>query len=192
MNLDEMIKEFRRPFSHDDINFKIQTVGNKACLCVAYVDARLVQERLNSVTGGMWTNTNREIFGPDKNGQMSLLAVEATITVSVERKNVNGEMTFIEQSHSDVGSLDNVNENAHGLKAVYSDAFKRAAVHFGIAQSLYTLPTMFLQKESAAIKINPKGKPTITGQGKAELMTKYLNDVERIEKEFGKIYETSN
>lgn len=189
MNIEEMIKEFRRPFSPDDVNYKIQTVGQKACLCVAYVDARHVQERLNKVTGGTWSNTNREIFGPDEKGQMSLLAVEATITVNYEIFNPNNELSYIPISHSDVGSLDNVNENAHGLKAVYSDAFKRAAVHFGIAQSLYTLPTMFVNKGTDEVR-EKNGKPVgLTSKGNAKLSTVYLNEMERLQKEFGPMYD---
>jgi hypothetical protein len=187
VNIESMIKEFRRPFSPDDVNYKIQTVGQKACLCVAYVDARHVQERLNKVTGGKWSNTNREIFGPNTDNRMELLAVEATISINLTYENPLEQDIHI--SHSDVGSLDNVNENAHGLKAVYSDAFKRAAVHFGIAQSLYTLPTMFLTKGTDEVK-EYNGKPNgITKKGHEILKAKYLAAMPNIIKQFGEIYD---
>lgn len=180
MKIDEMIKEFRRPFSSTSVKYKIQTVGQKACLCVAYVDARLVQERLNNITGGTWSNTNREIFGPDSDGKMGILAVEATISVYIEESII---------SHSDVGSLDNVNEDQHGLKALYSDAFKRAAVHFGIAQSLYSLPVMFLSKNTSEVREKEGKVVGISREGEDILKIKYQTELKRLIKEFGPVYD---
>lgn len=139
MEIKEVIKDLRRPFKPAEVNYKIQTVGTKAALCVAYVDARHVQERLNAVCGGLWENEFREVIVSEE-----LRAVECRLSLLITEP---GGIGYTKVSHSDVGSFDNVNEDQHGLKAVYSDAFKRAAVHFGVAVCLYSHPTSFLDFE---------------------------------------------
>lgn len=61
MSLKEAIPELRRPFTPEAVKFKIQSfLGTrdnqppKGVLCVAHLDARLVQERLNSVVPAEW------------------------------------------------------------------------------------------------------------------------------------------
>lgn len=61
MSLKEAIPELRRPFTPEAVKFKIQSfLGGKnnqplkGVLCVAHLDARLVQERLNSVVPDEW------------------------------------------------------------------------------------------------------------------------------------------
>lgn len=169
----EQLEKLRRPFIADDVEFKIQTTFNneQGALAVAYVDARHVQERLNKMFKGEWSNTFREVYEDKVEENLvvkKLVAVECTITIQ-------------QYSHSDVGSFDNVNEKSHGLKAVYSDAFKRAAVHFGLAVSLYSLPTMFLSKDDGDIRYNKRsGKANgVTDKGEAKLRgiyQKWLDD----------------
>lgn len=181
MELEKIIKELRRPFHPNQVEYKIQTVGAKAALCVAYVDARHVQERLNAVCGGLWNNAFREVIVNNE-----LKAVECAITVFVSTDDPIGIR------HADVGSFDNVNEEHHGLKAVYSDAFKRAAVHFGVAVSLYSHPQSFIVLDKKdLLRWNRAGKVVgITDAGEKVLRleyTKWLKD-EGV-KVFGKPYE---
>lgn len=170
--MDQRFKELRRPFRTEDVEFKVQTISKdkNSALCVTYVDARHVQERFNDLFEGQWSNEFREIYiGND------LKAVEAKITIG-------------DVYHCDVGSFDNVNEKFHGLKAVYSDAFKRAAVHFGIAVSLYSLPTMFLNKDQLYINRNGEIKG-IGKDGEKALRSKYANWLEQEgEDTFGEAY----
>lgn len=177
MELDKL----RRPFPADDVKYKIQTVfnQNKGAVAVAYVDARHVQERLNNFAKGEWSNKFREVYQERVEGGNhvvnEIVAVECTITIQ-------------QYSHSDVGSFDNVNEKSHGLKAVYSDAFKRAAVHFGVAVSLYDLPTMFLNGDDGEIKYNKSsGKPVgVEKKGETKLRSVYQTWLEEIgEDKFG-------
>lgn len=165
-----ILSELRRPFLSADTEFKIQSLAkNGSALCVAYVDARHVQERLNSVCAefnATWNNGFREIYEKDE-----LKAVECTITIVQQ---------LVTTYHADVGSLDNVNEKFHGLKALYSDAFKRAAVHHGVAVSLYGLPQMWLKPDM----LNGR---YITYDGEAHLrdiVIKYLKSEDTI-KRFG-------
>jgi hypothetical protein len=142
---------------------------------VAYVDARHVQERLNKVCGGRWDNKYREVIVKHE-----IVAVEATIEIEAPDRKQNNE--WYDYSHSDVGSFDNVNQQSHGLKAVYSDAFKRAAVHFGIAVSLYSHPTSFLMLDKKDMfvpywkddKRKDRKVPTgISEKGEAKLRESY-------------------
>ena len=153
----EIINQLRRPFPPEEVHYKIQTVGAKSCLCVAYVDARNVAERLNFVIDdGEWSTHYETVTLEGISGVICELTIPGLGT------------------RSDIGSFDNVNADAHGLKAVYSDAFKRAGVHFGIAVSLYSHPTSFLSKDSKGIRKNSQGKPAgITDDGQDELRQTY-------------------
>lgn len=163
--MENIVKELRRPFFPNDVQYKIQTVGAKACLCVAYVDARHVQERLNSVCAGKWSNRYREVYENEK-----LKAIEATVSVVLYDPATTNSLVL---EHADVGSFDNVNEESHGLKAVYSDAFKRAAVHFGIAVSLYSHPTSFLDKGSEFCRMKGDKPVGINNKGQEKLRATY-------------------
>ena len=85
-----------------------------------YITARQVQDRLDKVLGpGHWSTRYRLI---DPNGP----AVECTLTI-------------FGVSKADIGYSNNpdAEHETEPLKAAYSDAFKRAAVHFGIGRFLY-------------------------------------------------------
>lgn len=113
----EQIAELRRPFRADQTKWKIQTQPKGEGLegwgvVVAYLDARDVAERLDAVIGGEW-HDEYSPFGK---------ALECSLTVcGVTRR--------------DVGEADSPKE-------LYSDAFKRAAVKFGVGAFLYRMPTI--------------------------------------------------
>lgn len=116
----EILKELAEPFPANKISIKVQTKPNEKgnALCVAYIDARDVMERLDQVVGGEWSDDYR--LAPSG-------GLECALTVmGVTRR--------------DVGDDKNDNETE---KAGYSDAFKRAAVKFGIGRFLYDLPKMY-------------------------------------------------
>jgi hypothetical protein len=182
----EVLKELKRPFHSSKTEFKVasNTRGSSA-LCVAYVDARHVQERLNDVCEGWWSNTFREIYEDqsflienanagivtDKSviGQR-LKAVEATITIAVWEEGHENKI-----SHADIGAPDNMNEDfSHGFKALFSDAFKRAGVHFGIAAPFYYLPKMWLEKNDTNFKMNGDKPGYMKPAGEAVLNEQYV------------------
>src|SRR4051812_11832168 len=53
-SLDEALLHLRRPFAPAAVKFKLQSTWGSGGLVVAYIDARLVVERLNAVVGGRW------------------------------------------------------------------------------------------------------------------------------------------
>jgi hypothetical protein len=84
-----------------------------------YITARQVMDRLDTVIGpGNWATTFRVL-------DLDTCAVECTISVFGVYK-------------ADVGFPNNPEHpEQEALKSAYSDAFKRAAVHFGIGRFLY-------------------------------------------------------
>lgn len=118
-SLAEALPHLRRPFSPAAVKYKIQTnpktpEGN--ALIVAFIDARLVAERLNAVCPDGWSDEYVAVPG----GMMCRL-------------------TVLGQTRCDVGWSKGTG-NDMDLKSLYSDAFKRAAVKFGIGVSIYALP----------------------------------------------------
>lgn len=104
----------RRPFTPAAVKFKVQAEWEKGALIVAYIDARLVVERLNKIIPHLWWDEYEPL------GTKHLIC----------RLTVDGI------TRQDVGE-------GVG-KGLYSDALKRAAVKFGVGVSLYAIPKMIL------------------------------------------------
>jgi hypothetical protein len=119
-------RHLRRPFTPAAVRFKVQATWPKdkptGGLIVAYIDARLVTERLNLVVPHLW----HDAYRPVGQGQMWC------------------DLTIDGITRSDVGE-------GQG-KALVSDSFKRAGVRFGIGVSLYAIPKMMLDVQSGAMK----------------------------------------
>ena len=97
--------------------------GKKIANMLCYVDARYVQDKLDEIVGvGNWSAEFIEIKR----------ALFCRITISYLRD--NGDIGIV--SKMDCGTESNVEKE----KGEASDAFKRAAVHFGIGRDLYSLP----------------------------------------------------
>ncbi len=111
--LREAAPHLRRPFSPEAVKFR--PVGGG--LIVAYLDARLVIERLNAVIPDEWSTR----FEPYPGGKQ----IECFLTIQGLRR-------------SDVGTIGQGSQ-VDPIKAGYSDALKRAGVHFGIGVSIYAL-----------------------------------------------------
>lgn len=133
---------FRRPFSENAVRWKVQATwpkgGPTGALIVPYIDARLVIERLNLIIPDRWTDDYKE------NG--------ATLWCMLTVDGV---------THRDLGE-------GYVGKGLVSDAFKRAAVKFGIGVSLYAMTKITLNKaDGLADAQGPKG-PTLKMTGKGE------------------------
>jgi hypothetical protein len=154
-SLRDAIPQLRRPFTPEAIRFKVQTVfkGNSGCLVVAYIDARLVSDRLNSVCPDAWSAAYDRIDGSPK------LMICRLRVFDVIRQ--------------DVG------ESPKGLsKDLFSDSLKRAAVHFGVGVSVYALPqiTLLMRDSRGRLEERPsKNGPTLvlTEKGHAGLRGGY-------------------
>lgn len=115
----------RRPFTPEAVRFKVQT----GTLAVAYIDARLVVERLNMVCPHLWHDS----YEQSAKGMVCHLTVDG--------------ITRTDYGDGYVG------------KGLFSDALKRAAVKFGVGVSLYSIPSTWLDKQHVSDKgvINAAG-----------------------------------
>ena len=127
----------------------------------AFLNAQSVVQRLNHVVPGRW----RQEFTPVApellaGGQKRLyLACRLIITLPTETGGVDVDAVYEDIGEMDSGSL-------AGLKALYSDARKRAAVAAGIGAYLYTA----LAPVVLAIGPNDRQVQAIRRQGKSDLL----------------------
>jgi hypothetical protein len=127
------------PFEMDEVKFKPQTVKGNRALVVAYVDARVIQDRLDDVLGvDGWQD---ECTPLDDGSVMCRLQLRFGNTWIVK---------------CDVGSPSEQPDGGDRLKAAFSDAFKRAAVKFGLARYLYRLEPMWVDYDPVKKKLLSK------------------------------------
>ena len=129
----------RRPFAPGAIGFRAMTKVTfngepyAGAQVAAFLGAQSVVQRLNTVVPGRW----RQQFQPvpaeliPAGTKRSYLACRLIITLPVEDGGPE-----LEAIYEDVGEIDS--GSFAGLKALYSDARKRAAVAAGIGAYLYT------------------------------------------------------
>jgi hypothetical protein len=116
----------RRPFTPQAVKFKVQATWDGGALVVPYIDARLVYERLNMVIPHLWEDEYESIGG-------GLMWCHLTIDGITRR---------------DIGEGEG--------KGLISDAVKRAAVHFGIAVSLYAMTKLRVRLEDGHLATNKR------------------------------------
>lgn len=136
-----ILRELRRPFPPEAVNWKIQAnpkSPDKSALCVAFIDSRLVSERLNAVCPDEWEDT---YHGIAHSGD--------------EAKAVRCRLKVAGMVREDVGLLPPGVDEVR-IKGGYSDAFKRAAVKFGIGVSIYAVPQQWIGS-GEGLKSWPKG-----------------------------------
>ncbi len=109
-------------FEPGEIKWKAQTVNGNRALAVAFVDARVIQDRLDETLGVMGWQDSYECL-PDG-------AVVCSLRIRL------GEEWITKM---DVGSPSEQPDEGDRRKAAFSDALKRAAVKFGVGRFLYRL-----------------------------------------------------
>jgi hypothetical protein len=110
------------PFDLGEVKFKPQTVSGNRALAVPFVDARVIQDRLDDVLGVMGWQDSYECL-PDG-------SVVCRLKVRLGKEWITKE---------DVGGQSEQPDEGDRRKAAFSDALKRAAVKFGIGRYLYRL-----------------------------------------------------
>lgn len=110
------------PFDAREVKFKPQSVKGNRALALAYINCRVIQDRLDSVLGVENWMDEYEILP------------EGSVVCKLRLKLGEGWVT-----KSDVGSPSEQPDGGDRLKAAFSDALKRAAVKFGIGRYLYRL-----------------------------------------------------
>ena len=139
---------FRRPFAPGAIGFRAMTKvpydGNPfgGAQVAAYIGGQSVIQRLNAVVPGSWRQ-EFHLIDPRPGSKRLYLACRLIVTLPVSE---DGE--DVEAVYEDVGELDP--GSRAGLKALYSDARKRAGVAAGIGAYLYTA------LEPVVLSIGPK------------------------------------
>jgi hypothetical protein len=110
------------PFDVSEVKFKPQAVSGNRALAVPFVDARVIQDRLDEVLGVMGWQDSYECL-PDG-------AVVCRLRIRLGTEWITKE---------DVGGQSEQPDEGDRRKAAFSDALKRAAVKFGIGRYLYRL-----------------------------------------------------
>jgi hypothetical protein len=161
----------RRPFAPGAIGFRAMTkvtlngVQYGGAQVAAFLGAQSVVQRLNHVVPGRW----QQQFTPvpagltpvsDRGPVRLYLACRLTITLPTEPGGPDVEAVYEDVGEMDAGSF-------AGLKALYSDARKRAGVAAGIGAYLYTALA------SVVLPIGPSDRQVQSirrGQGKSDLL----------------------
>lgn len=163
----EAAQLFRRPFAAGAIGFRAMTKvafngqPYAGAQIAAFLNAQSVVQRLNAVAPGRWRQ-EFQLVPPElipANTKKTYLACRLIVTLPVEDGGPD-----VEAVYADLGEMDN--SSLAGLKALYSDARKRAGVLAGIGAYLYT---------ALAPVVLPIGPATgqvqaIRRQGKSDLL----------------------
>jgi hypothetical protein len=132
----QVVELLRRPFAPGAIGFRAMTKvplnGDPfgGAQVAAYVGAQSVLQRLNAVVPGRWRMEFKPI-DPPAGSKRLYMACRLTIALPITEGGPEVEATY-----EDVGEMES--GSRAGLKALYSDARKRAAVAAGIGAYLYT------------------------------------------------------
>jgi len=154
MKLQDLKKEI--PFK-----WRVQSANQYGATCVAYIDARDVQDLLDEVCG-------------QQNWQCRYSEHKGNLFCEIGIRFKESEECWVWKSDCGVES------NVEKQKGEASDAFKRASVMWGIGRFLYSKPIVKLP-----VKDNGKGKfvPWSEGQQKyitnADQITKWCNELSK-------------
>jgi hypothetical protein len=164
----EAIELFRRPFAPGAIGFramsKVALNGQPyaGAQVAAFLSAQSVVQRLNAVVPGRWRQQFTPVaaeLAPTEQRKL-YLACRLIVTLALEPDGQPVEAVYEDIGELDAGSL-------AGLKALYSDARKRAAVAAGIGAYLYTA----LAPVTLPIGPGPRQVQLLRRPGKSDLLT---------------------
>jgi hypothetical protein len=126
--VEELTEALAAPFDLREVRFKPAVVSGNRALALAYVDARVIQDRLDRVLGVAGWQDEYECL-PDGSVVCRL------------RLRLGDEWI----TKMDVGGQSEQPDEGDRRKAAFSDALKRAAVKFGIGRYLYRLPSQWVE-----------------------------------------------
>lgn len=151
------------PFPVEEVSFRVG-VGS---MVMAYLDARAIVSRLNSVVGAEnWTDSyvpvslQETLFKPlDENGKMVKKPLyKENYRQEIYKQTYDGmkcSLTVLGITKEDVGSMSYTDQ----LKGAASDALKRAAVKFGVGAYLYDLKNLRGHRIEDGIVVQPPELP---------------------------------
>lgn len=138
----DLMNRLSEPFPPSEVKWKCQVVRGNRALAVAYVDARVVEDRLDAVLGpGGWQDSYTVL--PNN-------SVVCTLKVRIGSE-------WIEKS--DVGSQSDQPDEGDRMKSAFSDALKRAAVKLGVGRYLYRVDSQWVDYDTQTRQL--KGKPKL-------------------------------
>lgn len=144
-NAGSLTRALAAPFDPSEVHFKPGVISGNRALALAYVDARAIQDRLDSVLGVEGWQDDYECL-PDGSVICRL------------RLCLDGEWV----TKVDVGSPSEQPDGGDRLKAAFSDALKRAGVKFGVGRYLYRLPGQWVDydpKRRQLVKMPSLSRP---------------------------------
>jgi len=136
-----LAERLAEPFAASEVKWKAQVVRGNRALSVAYVDARLVEDRLDTV------------FGVD-GWQDSYQVLPNNNVICKLRVRIGDD--WIEKC--DVGGQSDQPDEGDRMKSAFSDALKRAAVKLGIGRYLYRLPHQWVDYDPQTRQITQPPK----------------------------------
>jgi hypothetical protein len=125
--VEELTEALAAPFDPREVKFKPAVVSGNRALALAYVDARVIQDRLDDVLGVTGWQDEYECLP------------EGSVVCRL-RLRIGEEWI----TKMDVGGQSEQPDEGDRRKAAFSDALKRAAVKFGIGRYLYRLPSQWV------------------------------------------------
>lgn len=126
-DVQQITRSLSAPFDPQEVKFKPAVVSGNRALALAYVDARVIQDRLDDVLGVEGWQDNYKVLE------------DGTVVCRLQLRLGEQWVTKV-----DVGSPSDQGDSGDRRKAAFSDALKRAAVKFGIGRYLYRLPTQWV------------------------------------------------
>ncbi len=115
------------PFEPSEVKFKPAVVSGNRAMALAYVDARVIQDRLDDVLGVEGWSDDYECLA------------DGSVVCRLRCKLGEEWVTKV-----DVGGPSEQQDGGDRMKAAFSDALKRAAVKFGVGRYLYRLPAQWV------------------------------------------------
>jgi hypothetical protein len=136
------------PFPVDAVSWRLGPTNTEKTsgIALAYIDARDVMDRLDAVMGSDWQDRYEAM--PD-----------GSYCCSIGLK-IDGEWRWRSDGALMLSDSDKIDAKEMAQKGSYSDAFKRAAVKWGIGRYLYNLdsPWVPIQKRGNSYLIADEGK----------------------------------
>ena len=139
--------KLKAPFHPDQIHWRVgaTTKDKRKGMALAYLDARDVMDRLDDVVGpNNWSDSYSSVNG----------VTVCELTLHMPRCTTTGFREEVSKSDG-AGATD-----VEGEKGAMSDAFKRAAVKFGIGRYLYRLESKWVDLNDRGYIIKPPSLPT--------------------------------
>lgn len=150
-DVDQVMKALATPFDASEVRFKPAVVSGNRAMALAYVDARVIQDRLDEVLGVTGWQDDYEVL-PDN-----------SVVCRLRLKLGDEWVTKV-----DVGGPSEQPDGGDRMKAAFSDALKRAAVKFGVGRYLYRLPAQWVDYDPQKRQlVRPPALPDWATPGKA-------------------------